>query len=166
MYSNANRNYDLYTLMCLVDNESRIDLDGEAYNNTWLSKPTTLGDVAYLQIYSIIQKKVKEISLDERIHANDPVFSAKYDRFMNDLNKNNLIDKVCGYLYTGSNTKKDVSILILSEISICLRVIKIFSCAEYIQLFIDHANSFKKLSKFKTFCNKVFLISLLNFLFY
>lgn len=147
MYSNANKNYDLYTLICLVENESRVDLDEDFYNNSWFSKPTTLGDIAYLQIFSIVQKKVKEISLDERLHANDPVFQAKYDRFMNDLNKNKLIKKVCDFLKVGSNTKKDVSILILSEISLCQRVIKIFACEEYIQLFIDHANSFRKTSK-------------------
>ena len=147
MYSNANKNYDLYTLICLVENESQVDLDEDFYNNSWFAKPTTLGDVAYLQIFSIIQKKVKEISLDERIHFNDPAFLAKYDRFMKELNTNNLIEKVCVYLKSGNNTKKDVSVLILSEISLCQRVIKIFSCEEYIQLFIDHANSFRKISK-------------------
>ena len=146
MYSNANKNYDLCTLICLVENESQIDLDGDFYNNSWFAKPKTLGDIAYLQIFSIIQKKVKEISLDERLHDNDPVFQNKYDRFMNDLNKNKLIEKVCLYLKSRSNTKKDMSILILSELSLCQRVIKIFSCEDYIQLFIDHANSFRELS--------------------
>ena len=147
MYSNANRNNDIYTLKCLVDNESKVELEGDNYNNTWISKPTTMGDLAYLQIYSIIQKKVKEISLDERIDENNPTFKAKYDRFMNDLIKEKMLEKICNLLFNGSNTKKDVSILILSEMSTCMRVIKIFSCEEYIQLFIDHANSFKKLSK-------------------
>ena len=158
MYSNANKNYDIVTLLCLVENESRIDLDEDFYNNSWFAKPTTLGDIAYLQIFSMIQKKVKEISLDERLHANDPVFQKKYDRFMNDINKNKLIEKVCFFLKSGSNTKKDVSILILSEMSLCLRVIKIFCCEEYIQLFIDHANSFRKLSKnFILFISNLFI---------
>lgn len=148
MYSNANKNYDLGTLICLVENESQIDLDGDFYNNSWFAKPQTLGDVAYLQIFSMIQKKVKEISLDERLLENDIAFQNKYDRFMNmDLNKNKLIDKVCHYLKCGSNTKKDVSILILSELSLCQRVLKVFSCEALIQLFIDHAKSFRQLSK-------------------
>jgi len=164
MYSNANKNCDLYTLICLVENESQVDLDGDFYNNSWFAKPETLGDVAYLQIFSIIQKKVKEISLDERLHENDLVFQNKYDKFMNDLNKNKLIEKICHYLISGSNSKKDVSILILSELSLCQRVVKIFSCEAYIQLFIDHAKSFKKISKI-IFLNFP-LFSFILFLFY
>lgn len=147
MYSNANKNYDVWSLMVLVDNESRVDLDEDFYNNSWFARPSTLGDVAYLQIFSIIQKKVKEISYDESIRSNDTIFQANYDRFMNDLKKNKFIEKVCNYLKSGSNTKKDVSVLILSQISQCQRVIKIFACEEYIDLFIEHAYNIKKTSK-------------------
>ena len=59
MYSNANKNYDLYTLICLVENESRVDLDEDFYNNSWFAKPTTLGDIAYLQIFSMIFTTLK-----------------------------------------------------------------------------------------------------------
>lgn len=147
MYSNANRNDDLNTLIVLYENESRINLDGDLYNNTWLSKPTTLGDVAFIQIFKIIQKKIKEISFGENHYYNDQSFKLKYDNFINEISKNQILEKVCTALQTGSNTKKDVAILILLELANSQRINKILSSHEYIQTFIDHANSFKKNSK-------------------
>ena len=147
MYSNANRNDDLNTLIVLYENESRINLDGDLYNNTWLSKPTTLGDVAFIQIFKIIQKRIKEISFGEKLHYKDEAFKLKYDKFMNEISKNKIIEKVCAALQNGSNTKKDVAMLILLELVNSQRINKILSSPEYMQAFIDHANSFKKNSK-------------------
>lgn len=151
MYSNANRNDDLNTLIVLYENESRINLDGDLYNNTWLSKPTTLGDVAFIQIFKIIQKKIKEINFGEKLHYNDKTFTLKYDNFMNEISKNKIIEKVCSALQEGSNTKKDVAVLILLELVNSQRINKILSSPEYIKVFIDHANSFKKFSEQKIF---------------
>jgi len=153
MYSNANKNDDLNTLILLYENESRINLDGDLYNNTWLSKPTTLGDVAFIQIFKIIQKKIKEVSFGEKIHYNDESFQSKYDKFVNDITKNKIIEKVCLALKSGTNTKKDVAVLILLEFVHSQRIIKILSNEEFLQALIDHANSFKKNSNIISYLN-------------
>jgi len=156
MYSNANRNDDLNTLIILYENESRINLDGDLYKNTWLSKPTTLGDVAFIQIFKIIQKKIKEISFGEKLHYNDESFKLKYDLFMNEINKNKLIEKVCTALQSGTNTKKDVAILILLELANSQRINKILSSQEFMKIFIEHANTIKRYSKDQYFFFKFF----------
>ncbi len=146
MYSNANRNDDINTLIILCENESRINLDNNLYNNTWLSEPTTLGDVAFIQIFKIFQKKIKEISFEEKLHRNDENFNSKYDKFVNEINRNKIIEKVTSALQLGSNTKKDVGVLILLELVNSQRICKILSNPVYIQAYIDHANGFKKYS--------------------
>ncbi len=168
MYSNANRSEDLNTLIILCENESSVNADGEIYNNTWLSKPTTLGDYAFIHIFKIIQKKIKEISFGEK-HHKDAAFNMKYDKFMNEISQNKLIEKVCSALQTGSNTKKDVAILILLELVNSQRINKILSTAEYVQIFIDHANECREYSKkliivfhlsFQKFTRKLFFVNI------
>ena len=148
MYSNANKNEDLNALMILYENESRINLDGELYKNTWLSKPNTLGDVAFIQIFKIIQKNIKDLSFGEKQHYNDKYFSAKYEKFINEINLYKVIEKVSLALDSSSDTKKDVAILILIELATSQKIIKILSLTENIKVFINHAYSFKKNSKF------------------
>lgn len=148
MYSNANRNDDLDTLIILCENESRINLDGDLYNKTWLSKPMTLGDVAFIQIFKIIQKKIKEISFGEKLNYNDVAFKTRYEQFKIEITKNKIIEKVCSALQTGSNTKKDVAILILLELVNAQKISKILSSSEFMQIFIDHAYAIKKFSKY------------------
>lgn len=148
MYSNANKQDDLATLIALSDNESRIYLDEKLYSGTWLSKPKTLGDVAFIQIFKIIQKKIKEISLGEKVHKNSPLFLLQCEAFVAEILANQIIEKVCRALNCNSNTKRDVAILILLELANSQRVISLISTHEYLKLFIEHAHSLKKYSNF------------------
>jgi len=76
---------------------------------------------------------------------------------MNEINKNKLIEKVCTALQSGTNTKKDVAILILLELANSQRINKILSGQEFMQIFIEHANTIKRYSKDQYFFFQIFL---------
>lgn len=148
MYSNANRLDDLGTLIVLSENESRVNLNDKLYAGTWLSKPKTLGDVAFIQIFKIIQKKIKEISFGEKIRNTDKNFILSYDRFIEEINQHKILETVCKNLSNYSDAKKDVAILVLLELANSQRILKRISTSEYLKVFIDHAKCFKKMSNY------------------
>ena len=58
----------------------------------------------------------------------------------------NLIKKLINFLFTNSNTKKDVAILLLLHMTCCESILKMMLCDEIISKLIEYINSFKKTS--------------------
>ena len=65
MYSEANRTENLSVLMQLVNNESSIEIESTLLFKNWVTNPKTLGDIAIIQIYVIIQRRIRNIIFDE-----------------------------------------------------------------------------------------------------
>lgn len=148
MYSNANRDENVELLMKLLDNQSKVTIDETTLRSNWLAKPETLGDVAIIQILNLMQKKVKIYNLSERDNINDKtgIKNPHAESMLITVENTNLIEKLLELLDSPSNTKKDVSVLILCTLSACRVLLRLMMNKDFLQRLINHVNSFKKLS--------------------
>jgi hypothetical protein len=122
----------------LVDNESRIIVENTNIENNWTAYPETLGDVSIISILGLIVKRIKMHEFNNKIKKND-------DKITQMIKEINLIDKLVSLLKSESNTKKDVSLLILYYMTLINPIFKIMLCRDFIEAIVDHINEFKNL---------------------
>jgi predicted GNAT family N-acyltransferase len=152
MYSNANKEENFEILLSLVDNESKIKIE-DSFN--WLAHPETLGDLALTQIYFLVQKRIKIFVYEDKCQSSNEarnVLQQKIDNTLMIFQQTNLINKLIKLLESNSDTKKDVSILILGSLSNHRAFLNLMLNKEMIQSLINHVSSFNKISKTKL-CN-------------
>lgn len=150
MYSNANRQEDLKTLLSLSDNKSQVTLVDTTIRENWVTRPETLGDVVLIQILCVLNKKIKSFILDANPIIGTPnheVLDKKIENFSLQLKEIDFIDRMVQLLDSSSNTQKDVSILILIILTACRSILNLMMTKEFLKALINHINTFKKISK-------------------
>jgi len=146
MYSNANRQENIEHLLLIINNESKISFDESLLKSNWFSKPDTLGELAVIQIHAIIQKRIRGMSCEENLTSYlNPSRGGK--EFIQKILDINFIDKMCELLNSLSDTKKDISILVLCSLSECKHFINYLANNEMIVKIINHINMVTKISK-------------------
>ena len=146
MYSNANREENLEQLLILIDNDSKISFDESILKSNWFSKPNTLGDLVIIQIQTIIQKRIRGITCEENITTySNP--SRRGSEFVHKIIDIKLIEKMTVHLNSLSDTKKDISILVLCSLSECRHFIYYIANIEMIVKIIHHVHTVRKTSK-------------------
>jgi hypothetical protein len=161
---------DIETLVKLIYNESTITLE-EGINSGWFHPPENLGDIAIIALLKIIQNKIKEIIFEESqenilqerspVSGKTSISSLKAQMLLSLIKKTKFHEKMLKMLDDKSNTKKDVSILILSTISADNNFLQFLANKESIQKILTHIY---KVTKNKYKCQKEHMLASLQLL--
>mgnify|MGYP000373199074 CR=1 FL=1 len=118
----------------LVDNQSKVTVENTKIEENWTAYPQTLGDVSIISILGLIVKKIKNSSLklDENIYSPNKHIK--------------LIDKLLTMLDSDSDTKKDVSLLILYYMTLIKPLFLLMLKKEFINTIIIHINKMREIS--------------------
>lgn len=145
MYSEANRTENLSVLMKLVNNESSIEIESTLLSKNWVTNPRTLGDIAIIQIYVIIQRRIRNILFDQCTNkVPSQAMIAIKENTIKSLLELNFIQEILNLLSSSSSTKKDTAILIFVALSNCKDFLKLISYKNFIEQMIQHLNSMKE----------------------
>jgi hypothetical protein len=118
----------------LVDNQSKVTIENTKIEENWTAYPQTLGDVSIISILGLIVKKIKNYSLKLDDNTYSPNKHIK------------LIDKLLSMLDSLSDTKKDVSLLILYYMTLVRPLFMLMFKKEFLNNIILHINNMREMS--------------------
>jgi hypothetical protein len=108
----------------------------------WFTKPETFGDIALINLLGVIVRKLNIIELEERTKSMPGIATGFYKL----VKETHLIKRLLAFLESNSNTKKDVSLLILLHLT-CSRLLLEFLIEEgVLKAILQYLESLKELS--------------------